>query len=66
MSEWEPKITAFLCNWCSYGAADLAGIGRMQHTPAHRVIRVPCSGRISPKFILAAFRRGVDGIWVSG
>jgi F420-non-reducing hydrogenase iron-sulfur subunit len=66
MSEWEPKIAAFFCNWCTYGAADLAGVSRMQYPPNIRVIRVPCSGRISPKFILGAFRSGVDGVWVSG
>ena len=66
MSEWQPKITAFLCNWCSYGAADLAGVSRFQYPPNIRVIRVPCSARVSPKFILAAFRHGSDGVWVSG
>lgn len=64
--EWEPRIIAFFCNWCTYGAADLAGVSRLQYPPHIRVIRVPCSGRISPKFILAAFRSGVDGVWVSG
>ena len=48
MSEWEPKIVAFLCNWCSYGAADLAGVSRMQYPPNIRVIRIPCTGRIDP------------------
>ena len=66
MSDWEPKIIAFLCNWCSYGAADLAGVSRFQYPPNIRIIRVPCSGRINPKFILAALRHGVDGVWVSG
>jgi coenzyme F420-reducing hydrogenase delta subunit len=66
MAEWEPKIVAFFCNWCTYGAADLAGVSRMQYPPNIRVIRVPCSGRISPKFILSAFRKGADGVWVSG
>jgi F420-non-reducing hydrogenase iron-sulfur subunit len=66
MAEWEPKIVAFLCNWCSYGAADLAGVSRMQYPPNFRIIRVPCSGRINPKFILAALRHGADGVWVSG
>ena len=66
MSDWEPKIVTFLCNWCSYGAADLAGISRMQYPPNIRVIRIPCTGRMSPKFILAAFRQGADGVWVSG
>jgi F420-non-reducing hydrogenase iron-sulfur subunit len=66
MSDWEPKIIAFFCNWCTYGAADLAGVSRLQYPSNIRAIRVPCSGRISPKFILSAFRSGVDGIWVSG
>ncbi len=66
MSNWEPKIVAFFCNWCTYGAADLAGVSRLQYPPNIRVIRVPCSGRISPKFILSAFREGADGVWVSG
>lgn len=66
MNEWEPKIIAFFCNWCTYGAADLAGVSRFQYPPNIRVIRVPCSGRISPKFILSALRKGVDGVWVSG
>jgi hypothetical protein len=66
MSDWEPVIASFLCNWCSYGAADLAGVSRLQYPTYFRVIRVPCSARVSPKFILAAFRRGADGVWVSG
>lgn len=66
MSEFEPKIVTFLCNWCSYGAADLAGVSRFQYPPSMRIIRVPCSGRVSPKMILAAFRKGADGVWVSG
>jgi len=66
MDDWEPKIVAFFCNWCTYGAADLAGVSRMEHPPNVRIIRLPCSGRVSPKFILAAFREGVDGVWVSG
>ncbi len=66
MSNFEPKILAFLCNWCSYGAADLAGVSRMEYPANIRVIRVPCSGSMSPKFILEAFRQGVDGVWVSG
>lgn len=66
MSDWEPKIVAFLCNWCSYGAADLAGINRLQYPTNIKVIRIPCTGRMSPKFILAAFGNGADGVWVSG
>ncbi len=64
--EREPKIVAFLCNWCSYAGADLAGVGRMQYPPNVRVVRVPCSGRINPLFIINALRNGVDGILTSG
>ncbi|MCX7012480.1 MAG: hydrogenase iron-sulfur subunit [Candidatus Sumerlaeota bacterium] len=63
---FEPKIVAFLCNWCSYAGADLAGIGRFQYPPNVRVIRVPCSGRINPLFILKALVNGADGVLVSG
>jgi F420-non-reducing hydrogenase iron-sulfur subunit len=66
MAEWEPKIVAFLCNWCSYGGADLAGVSRLQYPFNIRVIRVPCTGRINPKFVLASLRHGADGVWVSG
>lgn len=63
---WEPKILAFLCNWCSYAGADLAGTSRIQYPPNIRVIRVPCSGRINPLFILKALQSGMDGVLVSG
>ncbi len=63
---WQPKIVAFLCNWCSYAGADLAGVSRMQYPPSIRVIRVPCSGRINPLFILSALQSGADGVLVSG
>jgi coenzyme F420-reducing hydrogenase delta subunit len=63
---WEPKILAFLCNWCSYAGADLAGISRIQYPPTIRVIRVPCSGRIDPLFILTSLQKGTDGVLVSG
>ena len=59
---WEPKILAFCCNWCSYAGADLAGLNRLQYPANVRIIRVPCSGRINPQFILRAFQRGIDGI----
>ncbi|MFO7716843.1 hydrogenase iron-sulfur subunit [Desulfosarcina sp.] len=62
----EPQILAFFCNWCTYGAADLAGVSRFQYPANIRIIRLPCSGRVSPKFILAALREGADGVWVSG
>jgi F420-non-reducing hydrogenase iron-sulfur subunit len=63
---WEPKILAFLCNWCSYAGADLAGTSRMQYPPNVRVIRLPCSGRVNPIFIVEALRQGADGVLVSG
>ena len=66
MNDWEPKITTFLCNWCSYGAADLAGVSRFQYPPNMRIIRVMCSGRINPNFILKAFQKGADGVLVAG
>jgi len=64
--EYEPKILGFLCNWCSYGGADLAGTSRLQYPPNMRVIRVMCTGRIDPAFIVKAFAEGADGVMVSG
>jgi len=64
--EVEPKIVAFCCNWCAYAAADLAGVSRFQYPPSIRVVRVMCSGRINPNFILKAFQLGADGVLVSG
>ena len=61
-----PKILAFLCNWCSYAGADLAGVSRFQYPPTIRVIRVMCSGRVDPVFVLKAFENGVDGVLVGG
>ena len=65
-NRFEPRIAAFFCNWCTYGGADLAGVSRLQYPPNIRVVRIPCTGRMSPKFILQAFRQGADGVWVSG
>lgn len=65
-SNFEPKIVAFLCNWCSYAGADMAGISRIQYLPNIRVIRVMCSGRIDPVFIFQAFLCGFDGVLVLG
>jgi F420-non-reducing hydrogenase iron-sulfur subunit len=62
MKEWQPKILAFLCNWCSYAGADLAGVSRIQYPPNIRVIRVPCSGRIDPIFVLKCLENGFDGV----
>jgi len=66
MSEYNPKIIGFLCNWCSYAGADLAGVSRFQYPPNIRVIRVMCSGRVHPSFILKAFKNGVDGVLIAG
>ncbi len=66
LAEVEPKIVAFFCNWCSYAGADLAGTSRIQYPPSVRIIRVPCSGRVNPRFILRAFQLGADGVLVAG
>lgn len=63
---WQPKIVAFLCNWCSYAGADLAGVSRLQYGPNVRIIRVPCSARINPQFLIKALQNGADGVVVSG
>ena len=63
---FEPRIAAFVCNWCTYTGADLAGTSRIQMAPNVRVVRLPCTGRIDPMFIIKAFERGADGVIVSG
>jgi coenzyme F420-reducing hydrogenase delta subunit len=63
---FEPKVVAFVCNWCTYTGADLAGTSRLKMAPNVRIIRAPCSSRISPHFITKAFERGADGVIVSG
>lgn len=63
---WEPRIVAFFCNWCTYTAADLAGTSRMKYAPNARVIRVMCSGRVDPQFVLDAFALGADGVLIGG
>ncbi len=65
-TDYEPRIVGFLCRWCSYPGADLAGTGRMRYPPALRIIRVPCSGRVDPLFVLKAFQDGADGVMVLG
>ena len=64
--KFEPRIVAFFCNWCTYLAADLAGTSRMKYAPNTRVIRVMCSGRVDPQFILEAFASGADGVLIGG
>jgi F420-non-reducing hydrogenase iron-sulfur subunit len=63
---WEPKIIGFLCNWCSYAGADLAGTSRIEYPSNVRIIRVPCSGRINPLFVLKCLTDGADGVLISG
>ncbi|DAC73376.1 MAG TPA: methyl-viologen-reducing hydrogenase subunit delta [Thermoplasmata archaeon] len=64
--EFEPNILGFLCNWCSYAGADLAGTSRMKYPTNLKSIRVMCSGRVDPAFVLEAFRKGVDGVLIAG
>jgi F420-non-reducing hydrogenase iron-sulfur subunit len=64
--EFEPNIIGFLCNWCSYAGADLAGTSRMKYPPNIKSIRVMCSGRVDPVFVLEALRKGADGVLVAG
>ncbi len=66
MNEFEPKIIAFLCKWCTYAGADLAGVSRLKFSPNAVPIRVMCSGRVDPSFILDAFAKGADGVLVGG
>jgi len=64
--EFEPNIIGFLCNWCSYAGADLAGTSRMKYPPNIKSIRVMCSGRVDPVFVLEALRKGADGVLIGG
>jgi coenzyme F420-reducing hydrogenase delta subunit len=64
--KFEPKIAAFVCNWCTYTGADLAGTSRLKQEANARLIRVPCTGRIDPVFIIKAFENGADGVLISG
>jgi len=63
---WEPQIVAFFCNWCTYTAADLAGVSRMKYAANVRTIRLMCSGRVDPQFIMDAFAKGADGVLIGG
>jgi F420-non-reducing hydrogenase iron-sulfur subunit len=63
---FEPRILAFLCNWCAYAGADLAGVSRIQYPPTIRAIRIMCSGRVDPEYIVHGLASGFDGIMVSG
>jgi F420-non-reducing hydrogenase iron-sulfur subunit len=63
---FNPRIVAFLCNWCTYTGADLAGVARLQSSPSVRVIRTMCTGRVDPTFVLDAFKLGADGVMIGG
>ena len=65
-SEWQPRIVAFLCNWCSYAGADLAGMSRFAYPAAIKIVRLPCSGRVDPMFVIKSFEQGADLVLVSG
>lgn len=64
--EFEPRIVGFLCNWCTYLSADLAGTSRIKYAPNGRAVRVMCSGRVDPQFVLDAFANGADGVLIGG
>ncbi|MBU7001217.1 MAG: hydrogenase iron-sulfur subunit [Theionarchaea archaeon] len=66
MEEFSPRLIGFLCNWCSYAGADLAGFSRTKYEPYMRIIWVLCSGRLDPYVIVSAFEKGADGVWVTG
>jgi len=64
--KFEPKVLAFLCNWCAYAGADLAGVSRFQYPATLRVVRTMCSGRVDPLYIIEGFKCGYDSVFVSG
>ena len=66
MSEFEPKIIAFCCNFCAFAAADLAGAMRLQYSPNVRIVRLPCTGKVDAVHIMKAFEDGIDGVFVAG
>jgi len=66
VEDFQPRMVGFLCNWCSYAGADMAGTSRMSYPPNIRIIRVPCSGRVDPLLIVKAFQQGADGVLVAG
>ena len=64
--DWEPKIVCFACQWCSYAGADLAGTSRMKYPENIQIIRIPCTGRLNPHYVMKALSKGIDGVLVSG
>jgi len=65
-ADWEPKILAFACHYCAFAAADLAGVMRLSYSPSIKIIRLPCTGKMDHTYVLRAFERGVDGVFVAG
>ena len=63
---WEPKVLAFACHYCAFAAADLAGVMRLSYRPNVRIIRLPCTGKLDHAYVLRAFERGIDGVFVAG
>ena len=63
---WEPNILAFACHYCAFAAADLAGVMRLSYPTSVKVIRLPCTGKLDPYYVLRALERGVDGVFVAG
>jgi F420-non-reducing hydrogenase iron-sulfur subunit len=66
MSDYEPTIVAFLCNWCTFTAADLAGTSRLPYPPNVKIVRMMCSGMVDPKYVIKAFLEGADGVFIGG
>jgi hypothetical protein len=65
-AEWDAKILAFACHYCAFAAADLAGVMRLSYSPNVKIIRLPCTGKLDHSYVLRAFERGVDGVFVAG
>ncbi len=64
--DWEARILAFACHYCAFAAADLAGVMRLSYAPNVRIIRLPCTGKLDHSYVLRAFERGIDGVFVAG
>ena len=65
-ADWEARILAFACHYCAFAAADLAGVMRLSYSPNVKIIRLPCTGKLDHSYVLRAFERGVDGVFVAG
>ncbi len=65
-SDWQANIVAFACHYCAFAAADLAGVMRLSYSPSVKVVRLPCTGKLDQSYVLRAFERGIDGVFVAG